>query len=66
MTIGQILQLVLSNLLVSVLLGATIYSAVRRVHYHGDMSKTNPQIWFWGLILGSFALLMLANHETLW
>lgn len=62
---GPILQLVLTNLLVAFLLGATIYSAIRRVHFKGDMSSTNPKVWLWGLIGVCFLVLSVMNHEAL-
>ena len=62
---GQILQLIFTDLFVAVLLGATIFSAVRKVHYKGDMSSTNPKLWFWGLTVGSFALLLLLSRGGL-
>lgn len=63
---GPILNLVLTNLLVAVLLGATLYSAIRRVHFKGDMSGTNPRLWLWGLIGLCFLVLSVMNHEALW
>lgn len=63
---GAILQLVLTNLLVAFLLGATLYSAIRRVHFKGDMSATNPRLWLWSLIGVCFVVLSVMNHESLW